>query len=374
MDFEGVVQSRSGLEYTYSNAIGPRSDIVIDNINNNTFRYQQRVGVQLPILGSAIAMKNNSIVAHTDEVLARIAYDQERRQRLSALRTAYVMYWQYDLQEAIADRYTGLLNGKLEPARGLRRNGFWTQGQFLDFLESLSRYRTTGQTLRSSRRAQLTLIASSLGAELATFRPLDPTFETGCVPTHDVALRAAEAIDATLATTDAQIAQIDGKLGNVRGSSIDARAEAGLGNVFDFIRPTVGYDVTAGVAVSLPTHARSEERSLRKQLDAERDEQRLLAEQRRSDLSAQVEGAIDELANARADLALARTEERARLEDVRESVVRFNTIVSTGSAAFDDIQIKSAEAFTAETATAAARANVYLKANALLLLAPASCT
>ncbi|MBD5655302.1 MAG: hypothetical protein IAI50_08970 [Candidatus Eremiobacteraeota bacterium] len=374
LDFEGVVQSRSGLEYTYTNAVGPRSDIIINNVNNNTFRYQQRVGIQLPILGSAITQQNDAIVARTDELLARIAYEQERRQRLSALRAAYVLYWQYDFQQSIAERYANLLNAKLEAARGLRRNGFWTQGQFLDFLDTLSRYKTDEQTLRSSRRAQLTLIASSLGAELSSFRPLDPTFETGCIPTHDSALAAAEAIDSQLATTQAQIAQIDAELAHVRGSSIDAHAIAGLGNVVDFVNPAVGYELTAGVQVSLPTHARSEERSMRNQLDAQRDEQRLLAEQRRSDLSAQVEGAIDELSNARADLKVAIQEQQARLEDLREAVVRFNTINATGAGAFDEIEIDSAEAFTAETAVATARGTVYTKANALLLLAPAACT
>jgi hypothetical protein len=374
LDFEGVVQARSGLEYTYTNAIGPRSDIVIDNVNNNTFRYQQRVGIQLPILGAAITQQYEAIAARTDEILARVAYEKERRTRLSALRAAYVLYWQYDLEDQIADRYANLLTSKLDAARSLRLNGFWTQGQFLDFLDTLSRYKTNAQTLRSSRRAQLTLIASSLGGEISSFRPLDPTFETGCTPTHDAALAAAEAIDPELATTAAQIAQIDAKLGHVRGSSIDAHAVAGLGNVFDFVNPTVGYELTAGVAVTLPTHARAEERALRAQLDALLDEQRLLAEQRRSDLSAQVEAAIDELTNARADLALAQQEQKARLEDLREAVVRFGTLNATGAAAFDEVEIYSAEAFTAETTAATARGTVFTKANALLLLAPASCT
>ena len=374
LDFEGVVAGRSGLAYTFSNAIGPRSDIVTDNVNNNTFRYQQRFGVQLPLLGSAIAQQNEAYAARADEALARIDYERERRARLSALRSAYVMYWQYDLQQSIADRYANLLGGKLESARSLRRSGFWTQGNFMDFLDTLARYKTVAQTVRSSRRAQLTLIATSLGAELTPFRPLDPTFETGCTPSHQSALAAAEAIDSDLAQAQAKIAQLKGQESGVRGSSIDAHALAGFSNVFDFVNPTVGYDLTAGVSVTLPTHARSEERALRKQIDALLDEQRLVEEQRRSDLSAQVEGAIDELSNARADLAQARRDEQSRLENLREAVVRFNTINASGSAGFDQIEISSAEAYTAEYATAAARANVFLKANALLALAPAACT
>jgi hypothetical protein len=47
---EGVTYARSGLDYVFGNAIGPRSDIVTKNVNSNAFRYSQNIGVQLPLL------------------------------------------------------------------------------------------------------------------------------------------------------------------------------------------------------------------------------------------------------------------------------------------------------------------------------------
>jgi hypothetical protein len=371
---EGVASAKSGLDYVFNAAFGPRSDIVINNINNNTVRYAQSAGLGLPLLGTDVAQKNAIASAATDESVARIALAEERRTRLSNLRDAYVLYWQYDGQQRIAERYVRDVTAEVGPARSLRRNGFWTEANVLDFFDALSRFQTDVRTLRSSRRSELASIASALGTGVAPFRPLEPTLAAACFPRRDDAVRSAEDVDAGLARIAAQTALLETEAKRVRGSSIDAHATAALGNVFDLVPPRAGYELTAGVAAQLPTHARSEERSLRDELNAEIDEQHLLAGQRRAELSAAIEAAIDELANAREELAQTQTNERAKREDLRESMVRFKTLSGTGAAPFDDVQTNIAELFVAENATAIARGSAFLKANALLLLAPDACS
>jgi hypothetical protein len=219
----------------------------------------------------------------------------------------------------------------------------------------------------------LAAIASALGTDVSAFRPLEPVLGSACSPARDVSVRSASDIDATLARITARTAQLKDEASRVRGSSIDAHASAGLTNVFDLVKPRAGYSLNAGVTAALPTHARSEERSLRAELDAAIASQDLLAKQRRAEIVAATEAAIDELANARDDLRQSLRNEAAARETLREANVRFRTLNGAGSGAFVDVTTALSELFAAENQTAIARGAVYLKANALLLLAPDAC-
>jgi outer membrane protein TolC len=371
---EGVATAREGLDYFFSDALGPRSDIVTKNVNDNAFRYSQSAGVQLPLLGTAIGRENSLEAARTDESLARIDYAENRRGRIAALRTAYVLYWQYGLQLEIAERYVREYTVDLKAARALRRNGFWTEGNLLDFLDALTRFEADARALRTSKRAQLAAIASAIGVDVAAFRPVEPGLANGCEPLRDATIRSAAEVDPSLARIAAQADLLAGEARRVRGSSIDASAQFTLGNAFDLIPPRAGYEVTAGLTATLPTHARSEERARRTQLRDELDEQSLLADQRRAEIGAAIEAALDDLSNARNDLAQTVRNERAKREDLREAIVRFHTLNAAGAGGFTDVETARTELFDAENATAIARGNVYLKANVVLQAAPEACS
>jgi len=371
---EGVTYARSGLDYVFGNAIGPRSDIVTKNLNSNAFRYSQNVGVQLPLLGSAISQSNALEEARTTEALARIEYQDERRIALAKLRNAYVLYWQYDRQEAVAQSYVERFEHDMHTVRALRKSGFWTEANLLDYLETLSRFRTDVRTARSLRREQLAIISSAVGEHIAVFRPLEPKFAAACRPPESDALASALAIDPELAKIAADAVDVTSQLLHVRGSSIDARLEAGIGTVADIVPSRLGYELTAGIAVSLPSHARSEERSLRDQLADELDEQTLRAEQRRADVEAGVEAELDELDDARVELGQARVDEAATFENLREAEIRYRTIAALGAESFNDVETRLAETFTSENATVVARSTVFLKLEALLETAPDACS
>ncbi len=371
---EGVAYARSGLDYVFGNAIGPRSDIVTKNLNSNAFRYSQSLGVQLPLLGSAISQNNALEEARTTEALARIEYQDERRTALAKLRNAYVLYWQYDREQAVAQSYVDRFEHDMHTVRALRKSGFWTEANLLDYLETLSRFRTDVRTARSLRREQLAIISSAVGEHIAAFRPLEPKFAAACRPPESVALASALAIDPELAKLDADAADVTFQLLHVRGSSIDARLEAGIGTVADIVPSRLGYELTAGIAVSLPSHARSEERSLREQLADELDEQTLRAVQRRDDVEAGIEAELDELDDARVELAQTRVDEEATFEALREAEIRYRTIPALGADSFNDVETRLAETFTSENATVVARSTVFLKLEALLETAPDACS
>jgi outer membrane protein TolC len=371
---EGVSYARSGLDYVFGNAIGPRSDIVTKNLNSNAFRYSQSLGVQLPILGSAISQNNALEEARTTEALARIEYEDERRTALAKLRSAYVLYWQYDREQAVAQSYVERFEHDMHVVRALRKSGFWTEANLLDYLDTLSRFRTDVRTARSLRREQLAIISSAVGEHIALFRPLEPKFAADCRPPESDALASALAIDPELAKIAADAVDVTFQLLHVRGSSIDARLEANIGTVADIVPSRLGYELTAGIAVSLPSHARSEERSLRDQLADELDEQTLRAEQRRADVESGVEAELDELDDARVELAQARVDEQATFENLREAEIRYRTIAALGAESFNDVETRLAETFTSENATVIARSTVFLKLEALLETAPDACS
>jgi hypothetical protein len=371
---EGVTYARGGLNYVFDNGIGPRSDIITKYINSNAFRYAQSIGVQLPILGTAIAQSNLLDTSRKVESLARITYQSDRRMALAKLRSAYVLYWQYDRQEAVARNYVDRFKRDLPAARALRHNGFWTESNLLDYLEALSRFETDARNARNSRRGQLTIISSAIGAHVAAFHPLDPTFATDCRPLEYDAVASAVAIDPELATIEANATELKAEASRIRGSSIDARVTANLGTVADIVPARLGYELTVGLAVSLPAHARSEERSLRDELDDELDAEALRTAQRRADITANVEEVLDELDDARDDLRQAGIDSRATNEALREAEVRYRTLAGPAGPSFNDVETRLAENFTSENDAVVAQSAVYQKLEALLETAPDSCT
>jgi outer membrane protein TolC len=195
-----------------------------------------------------------------------------------------------------------------------------------------------------------------------------------CSPRRDDALAAAVASDGAIAKLNAGIAQAELFLRDVPRSSIAASAQLGTGQVADITPRGFGYDVTAGITLSLPVHARTEERALRRTLEAQIDDYRLQQDQRRLDVRAAVEQALDELSNARLQLVQAARDAQAKREELREARVRFATIASNGVTGFNDVEMKSAEAYVTQKSTTLARSQVLLAEIQLLQLAPGICS
>ncbi len=367
-------RAKAGLEYFFENGVGPRSDIVTRSSNFQSLRYLQREGLRLPLFGTRTAQQKAIETARIESEIARIEYVVAERAALATLRRDFVAYWQYDREGAIAGDYLAVVQRQLPAARSLRTSGFWTQGKFLDFLDTTAGAKTDVNTFRSSRRQALAQLEGVLGREIGAFHPLDPVFTPSCIPSRDDARAVAVAADGTIAKLDAGIEQTKFFLRDVRHSSIAAAAQLGAAQLADITPRGSGYDVTAGIALSFPVHAGAEEHAFRRALEARLDGYRLQRDQRRYELRALVEQAIDELANARAQLRQAAKDEEAKREDLREARVRFATIASTGGTGFTELEVKSAEAYVTQKTTALARSQVLLAEIQLLQVAPGVCS
>ena len=367
-----VETDKSGLRYTTNTNVGYRNDVITNTLNEQFGRFAQMVGLELPILGEKFAQNQSIQTASLDALSAVHDLATQQRIVLASLRDAYVLYWQYEREMAIADSYAASLSRALPGARGLRRYGFWTQGEFLQFLVSVAQARTEGQTSAGLRRAKLAQISAILGQDVSPFRSVAPAFADGCQPRLEEAVASAAAVDPDLARLAAQIAADQNTMSQLHGSSIDASAVASVGAVGD-IPPRAGIALTVGVAGSLPTHARAEERAHRRALEDEIASLGFAQKQRLAEIRASVSEALDDFTNAKLVSTQSELDERSRREILRETLVRFNTIPVPGAAPFNDVQARSAELFVSSRAAAAAAATVLLKANQILLLSPGAC-
>jgi outer membrane protein TolC len=367
-----VESARSGLQYFLATGYGFHNSIVTNNLNNQALDYDQRIGVQLPLLGTNFDQTQSILSAQTAATLARISVDDTKRQVVAQLRDAYVQYWLYSSQSTSDVGYVGALNQELPRALALVKTGFWTGADLIDFREALSAAQTDLQVNRNSRRAQLSRLRSVLGQRLDAFSPLEPDFAAACEPSLDRAIDLATNVDATIAKLEAQIAETKTLLKNVPGSSIQASAQTSFGAVFN-IPPRAGYEFVVGLNASLPAHNRVEEQSRRREYEEQLADLRLQEQQARLDVASAVELALTNYTNARVTLAQAREDERARREDLRTSLVRFQTINAPDAAPFAAVNTATINVYKSVAASTTASANVYLAANQLLLLSPGAC-
>ena len=363
---------KSGLRYVASSGLEFRDDIVTNDLNQQRGRLAQVVGLGLPVLGQKFAQNQAITTAGLDALTAVRAYAADKRIVLAQLREAYVFYWQHEREKSIADDYVATMSRLLPGARGLLRFGFWTQGNFLQFLVALSQARTETQSSADLQRAANARISAVLGQDVVPFRSTAPAFADGCAPRLDDAVASAVAVDPDLARLQAQTAADRKTLGQIRGSSIDASVQTTAGGVLDYPL-AAGFAVGVSVAGSLPTHARAEERAHRRALEAEIADLGFQEKQRLADIRASVNEAIEDYASAKLVAQQTQREERSTRENLREARVRFSTIAQTGAAGFNEVQSRTVELFVSSRAAAAADASVLLKANSLLLLAPGAC-
>ena len=362
----------SGFEYFLENQFGPRSDIVTQDVNNSTLRYGQRVGVRLPLGGTRLAAQSELLDARSKERLARLEANGQQRDLYGKLRDSYIAYWQYWRQRNSEHAYLKLEAQSATAARALRRDGFWTQGQYLDFLDTLERFRADLAIADASRHAALAQIRGQIAADVAEFRPAIPDFERNCNPPVEATVSRAVAADEQAAGFAELLAATNESLGYVKHSSVASDAVLGVGTVLDTPRG-VGYDVSAGLAVSIPQHNKAEESAKRSELLAQAAAYRQQRAQRIAGVRASVLAALADIASSQEAFSHDRIDVTAKTEDLREARVRLETQVTQGAAGFADVQTALADAYVAQRAAGDAEGTLYLRLNALEKVAPGAC-
>lgn len=369
-----ATRAKIGLQYTYDNSLGPTAVIVPRSYDYHVLRYQQNLGVLLPLFGSNLAEQLEVLDAQKQQQFDVIALAEARRERLSALRAAYVAYWEYDTEGSISESYLHTAKAAIPQGRVLLRTGFWTQAKLLDLLDAIDRVTTDDENDRSSQMGQLALIEEAVGAQMAPFASDRPAFFAACVPERSVAIDSAFRVDAMLAELEAESGVIRAEITHVRFSSVQANATLSAGSATDINQQVSGYDLQAAVSLAAPRHGRAEERYLRSSYDAQLQSLGLQEDERRNALTAAVDADLVNVQNARATLNQALEDLATSTGNLQKALVRYRTIHQGAGVGFSDVQERGEEVYAAQIAAASAQAEILLEANQLLLLAPDTCT
>jgi outer membrane protein TolC len=236
----------------------------------------------------------------------------------------------------------------------------------------MDRVKTDIALSRQAAAVAFSKIRAFAGDQLAVFRPLEPDIGPACALDKDHVIASALTTDGEIRRLAIEIARRTASLNLVRWSSVDGAVQMGVGGYADAPRG-VGYDLSVTVSLNLPMHHRvaeqSFEQSLRNEIQAFRDEE----EQRRRELIADAEAALDNLERARQTLSHALVDAKATREALRVARIRFANLPMTGSAGFEEVETRTTENYVSERAELESRAQVYLLTNQLLLLAPGAC-
>jgi hypothetical protein len=368
-----VAQDQAGLQYVVSASFGPAAIIVPRSVDDHVLRYGQNFGVSLPLLGTRIHQQLAILDAATQAQIARIDLYRVRREKVASLRKAYIGYWGYAQEAKIADSYISDSQWDMTTGTGLRRTGFFTETDLMDIAASVQRAKFEVDSLHSLQRSQLAAVETAIGSELPVFDPSVPDFFDGCVPNREVAIRSAYDVDPDLASYQAQSVQIEDELAHVKGSSIDTAAQGYGGSDTDLNHRVSGYHVNLAVALSLPMHARDEERALRAEYGAELNALAFNEKQRRVEIAAAVDAALDNLHSAQAILAQASSVEHARNQDLETVLVAFRYVRQNPEREFLDVHGKRDDLLSARISSSIAEQNVLTDAVDLLAVAPGAC-
>lgn len=366
-------KAKSGLAYTYQTDLGPNAIIVPRSYDYHVLRYDQNVGVMLPLFGSSLDEQATILDAEKQAQLAKIALVEGQRERLAALREAYSYYWEYGSEHNTANSYLHYANSQLPQARALVRVGFWTASKLIDFLDGIDRVKSDAENDRSLQLAQLAEIGAAVGSEVQIFAPEVPQFFGSCVPDRTAALNSAFASDATLADFEAETVVYDALVRKVRFASIQASASLQAGSTTDVNYRVSGYDARAAVTLTAPHHGHAEERDLRDEYTDKLESLALQETERRNDLTAAVDSALDNLRDAQTTLQQSLEDLASRSEDLKKAMVRYQTIHQAAGVGFSDVQERRDEVYAEQVALETARAQLFLQANQLLLIAPGAC-
>jgi len=362
-----------GFDYFFSNDFGPRSDIVLGTSTNRTIRYGQLFGVEFPLFGTRLTEHLALAQAQSEANLARIEAQGERRKLLVRLRESYVKYWQYDREQAIVGNFVALEKAEFPSAKTFLREGFWTQANYLGFLDALSRFNTDLSALRSARRSALADIRAILNNDVPDRTPDIPDLDVSCSPSVDQAVAVAAENDPDVARLQEQQNEATASLDFIRHSTITANFLVGVGTNVDIPQHAVGYNVTGAFSFQFPQHMKLEETSKRAAAFANIQMYHFLEMQRRSEIRAAVMNVLDQSAAAHGEYLQAKREQIANREILREARVREATIISTGAATFNEVEARLLDSYTAERKETSELGASYISVNAIENLVPNAC-
>jgi hypothetical protein len=366
-----ATRDKTGLAFTYNNELGPEAVIVPYSVDDHVLRFEQAAGLKLPLGGTTIAQQLSILDAERREQIARIAMNEAYRERVAQLREAYVQYWTDEQQLNIEQAYFAV--DERSQATALLKDGFWTQTDFLDYLNTVQSVRAQHDEDLNLASAQLAQIASAIGQSVEPFQPSEPSFYDGCNVDRAQALESAFAVDAGLAQLQAEQSQIGTELAKVPGSSTEESFETHAGTETDINHHVSGYALLAGVDIALPVRAGDEEHALRAQYSTQLQAVVLQQAQRRVELTASVDAALADLASEKAAFNQALAEEDARKHDLATAITRVNTIKQAPQAGFADVHAKTDDFYVSRRAAVADQNALLLEANNLLMIAPGAC-
>jgi len=362
-----------GFNYFFDNDFGPRSDIVLGQQTNRTIRYGQIFGVDFPLFGTRLTEHLALSEARSRANLARIAAEGERRDLLRRLRASYLKFWQYDREQAIVANFLALEKAEAPAARAFAREGFWTQGNYMGFLDGIARLATDLSAARIERQSALADIRGILNTDVPDRSPETPDLSLSCSPPIDDAMVVAAENDAEIARLQQEQSEATASLDFIKHSTITADFQLGAGTNFDIPQHATGYNVTGTFAIQFPQHARPEERAKRNAAYGDIQQFHFLELQRRSELRAALLNVLDETSSATGEYIQAKREVATMQETLREARVRESTIISTGAASFNEVQLRILDLYAAQRRTNIALGSIYFGVNGIENLVPNAC-
>ncbi len=363
----------SGFNYYFANDFGPRSDIITGQNTDRTIRYGQLFGVEFPLFGTRLTEHLALSEARSQANLARIEAEGERRSLLARLRDSYIKFWQYDREQSLIANYVALEKAEAPSARTFLREGFWTQANYLGFIDGVTQLTTDLSAVRAQRRSALADLRGILNSDIPDRTPQPPDMQLSCAPSVEQAVSVAAENDPEIARLEEEQSEARSSLDFIKHSTISASFRVGAGTDFDIPQHAVGYNVTGSFAVAFPQHGRSEEYAKREAAYGDIQQYHFLEVQRRSELRAAVLNVLDQASAAGDEYAQARRVEVASREQLREARVREATLISTGASSFNEVQMRILDAYNADRSEATTLGATYIGVNAIEKLVPDTC-
>jgi outer membrane protein TolC len=368
-------QAKFGHTLVANTIFGPQQDVEDQLLSRTYVRFEQDIGVKIPILGSREEEQMSVASANGDLQVARADYSIQRQQLLAQVRQAYVNYWIASQSVQMASNFVSEMQTYGPANEALRKNGFWTSADDLAYEDMVSNAQTDGEKALQVQRDALSELSLLTNTEVAPFTPVQPDF-ADCHP--DAMLVSNQAInsDPTIQKYKSQIAEANQVLGLQRWVGYDADVRLGGGVYVNSVGAYLnspggtGYRLFGILDLEMPEHPGRLRADEVAKLDASVRQLNLLVAAREADIKTGVQVAVGDGNELTREIAQAGEHERSIAEDVREMRVRF-TYVAPSSLA--DVQAKEQDSYTARSGLLLAQNALLVKVSDLLEVAPNAC-
>jgi outer membrane protein TolC len=364
----GSARMKAGPSIIFNNLYGPRHEDVPNLYTDSYLRYQQFVGIHVPLLGSRETQQEDIVMATADRTVAQMDYENTRLQLIAAVRENYIKYWLARQEQDTAQSFMAELNQDAPASDALRRNGFWTASDQMNYTNLIQKAKTDYERAELTQREALAQLGLATNTVVAPFDPVEPSFAS-CVASAPVAINSAFANDPELAIYDAQSREAQSLVRLQRWTGLDIGLNVGAQSFVD-TPGGVTYGAMIGLDLAAPVHMKSYRADEVARITAQMQRYDLLVKERRAQLQSAVMVALSDRDQAATELAQAQRDERVLAEDIRESRVRFANVAPQTLA---EIQTKAQTAYQTRVTIAEDQGAILLKLNDLLQIAPDSC-